>query len=964
MTKVRTEVIMKMETIKKNGLNMKQTVVLLIYLFPCILLSQEINYNNGKCIEGNCQNGRGTFLFNSGQYAGDKYTGSFKEDKFHGKGRYDYSKSKAYYDGMWNNGQCEDEKATYENENYKYVGGYKNNRQNGQATIVFNQYHKTRAGDTFTGEIVNGRFYNGTYTYSNNPGRKQYTGEFTNNNNKFNGEGTLTYKDGKEQKGLWKDDEFLGRQIGILYEQPVYWDMLNKVTTSKDAFDIEKENKYCCIKKVSSNGSITSDIQHIDKFEYFYIKKENGEVIAVVEIHNNYLGVIKGEVILNTDKKLLKHLNRNQYNKPAKGTLTHIQAEFYHDENNCIWTLFPEKYSVYHNPEGKWENLKFVRPEFNGDGSHETILKVNESIINALKRDEYPYSITGDMVITDEYQQTDNFAHCETTWNLPKLAKTFWEHSTEDVQLHNRGWVYYAEFPQTPSGKPNPEEYEKTAGCTRDVKTLDSLATNAVSDIQKLVDFVNKVCETALKEHVNNEKYYFDLFKKIITQKKLKENSEKAILRIMSAWNENIYPLFFDELQTDSNYYLRCLIGEMDDASLVNASLVWKDGKNYTGFFHILLKMFHTAYSEKISTMPEEIYFITPTTFDVKSRDFATLFSFGKRQHSGEYNKGTGNITIRLIEKETQARHSVRASNEGMISISQKATTELATLNPFDPIIVYLDNKIPLVQTALSGVDPSKIAIVPAIFFKYYNDKKLDRDIGNYVNATVQIAILFIPGGTVATVFKTAASVTARLIALTELSLCVANIAVIFDKVKDPELQKIIEALNVIMFGVGIVQKGATIVNNRAAIETALKDGGFLTQKGLIDGRKVNRVKEMLEDMKGQYHKFNATDKEIYLGINKIIAELAQEGAGITIDKEVEMFTGKTGNTTNPNQSGEQTVTYNTPTTLVSTSGEKYEAQAGYYFKGTFDKDGKIEQGNLYDPNDPQKPVKTFFKKK
>jgi hypothetical protein len=58
-----------------------------------------------------------------------------------------------------------------------------------------------------------------------------------------------------------------------------------------------------------------------------------------------------------------------------------------------------------------------------------------------------------------------------------------------------------------------------------------------------------------------------------------------------------------------------------------------------------------------------------------------------------------------------------------------------------------------------------------------------------------------------------------------------------------------------------------------------------------------------------------------------------------------------------------QTVTYDAPTTLVSTSGEKYEVQAGYYFIGTF-KDGEIEQGNLYDPKDPQKPVKTFFKKK
>jgi hypothetical protein len=66
--------------------------------------------------------------------------------------------------------------------------------------------------------------------------------------------------------------------------------------------------------------------------------------------------------------------------------------------------------------------------------------------------------------------------------------------------------------------------------------------------------------------------------------------------------------------------------------------------------------------------------------------------------------------------------------------------------------------------------------------------------------------------------------------------------------------------------------------------------------------------------------------------------------------------------TTSPSSpDGRQTITYDAPTSLVSTSGEKYEAKEGYYFVGTL-KDGKIEQGTLYDAN--KKPVKTFFKKR
>jgi len=45
---------------------------------------------------------------------------------------------------------------------------------------------------------------------------------------------------------------------------------------------------------------------------------------------------------------------------------------------------------------------------------------------------------------------------------------------------------------------------------------------------------------------------------------------------------------------------------------------------------------------------------------------------------------------------------------------------------------------------------------------------------------------------------------------------------------------------------------------------------------------------------------------------------------------------------------GKQTVTYTNPTTLISTSGEKFEAKEGDYFVGTF-KDGKIVSGKIYD---------------
>jgi hypothetical protein len=138
-----------------------------------------------------------------------------------GRGKYEYANPKgASYDGLWINGRKEDDSATYICTQYKYTGSYKNDKQNGKAQIIF--LTGNRAGDTFSGEIVNNKFAKGTYTYSEkNTQRKKYEGEFTNNNNKFNGQGTLTYRGNSEDKGLWKDDVFLDAQIGVYQNQPV-----------------------------------------------------------------------------------------------------------------------------------------------------------------------------------------------------------------------------------------------------------------------------------------------------------------------------------------------------------------------------------------------------------------------------------------------------------------------------------------------------------------------------------------------------------------------------------------------------------------------------------------------------------------------------------------------------------------------------------------------------------------------
>ena len=61
-----------------------ESIKVLSVLFSVLLLSICVNIENtfGKCLEGNCKNGRGTMIFSDGT----KYIGQFKSGKWHGRG--------------------------------------------------------------------------------------------------------------------------------------------------------------------------------------------------------------------------------------------------------------------------------------------------------------------------------------------------------------------------------------------------------------------------------------------------------------------------------------------------------------------------------------------------------------------------------------------------------------------------------------------------------------------------------------------------------------------------------------------------------------------------------------------------------------------------------------------------------------------------------------------------------------
>ena len=108
------------------------------------------------CPEGTYHNCFGTYTFPSGSFAGDKYVGEFKNDKFNGEGTYTYP------------------------DGYRYEGEYKDGERTGK----------------------------GIYTYSDG---SKYVGEFK--DGKKHGQGTNTWADGREISGIWDDSEYLYKSV-------------------------------------------------------------------------------------------------------------------------------------------------------------------------------------------------------------------------------------------------------------------------------------------------------------------------------------------------------------------------------------------------------------------------------------------------------------------------------------------------------------------------------------------------------------------------------------------------------------------------------------------------------------------------------------------------------------------------------------------------------------------------------
>lgn len=117
--------------------------ILYSFLFLLFIVPQTLQ---AKCVEGNCQNGVGTYNYHIGKV----YRGEWKNGEKHGQGIYTYPDGKKYVGGF-----KAGKKHGYGIETYpdgsKYDGDFRNGKPNGHGTFT------DFSGQFFTGEFENGK---------------------------------------------------------------------------------------------------------------------------------------------------------------------------------------------------------------------------------------------------------------------------------------------------------------------------------------------------------------------------------------------------------------------------------------------------------------------------------------------------------------------------------------------------------------------------------------------------------------------------------------------------------------------------------------------------------------------------------------------------------------------------------------------------------------------------------------
>lgn len=450
--------------------------------------------------------------------------------------------------------------------------------------------------------------------------------------------------------------------------------------------------------------------------------------------------------------------------------------------------------------------------------SYEAVIENNQVVYKNSKGDLLKYKIITDTNGRAKISLIADKCYYSTTyidWKKPTNGSTSEVINLIKQKTKNSVWENNALFNSDPSCSVYNTWADIKANdqsCTADkinkeIPILKSLLEKNI-DADKATKIVNQYCLGALRNLT-----YETILKNInliVSQKSLfranvPDDSEIAILRLVSAISSSDYSKFFNDLENKNNELLNNLVTELDYYSV----FFW-DGNNYTNFVGALLHIY-TVYPDvwinKVGIEQAPDYFIERylTRPKVKIKDIGELIKGGSEIYwqSFVYDDNSGNIILEQNKGNIQA---IGGSGNAVLYslIGAPSIIKTTTVSPLSPVIIDYNNDVDAVKILLenSGYKEGDVVIIPAIFLKYGLDKIEDR-------AKEKATLLTLNSVTIATgmpAILQGATLAKRVWAAAEVAGAIGDIAANNQYIENnyPKLKQGVDVYNGVMALVGV----------------------------------------------------------------------------------------------------------------------------------------------------------------
>lgn len=282
------------------------------FLFLCLFLLSFFTAN-ANCLQGNCLNGKGTYLYKDKS----QYTGSFLHGKPHNKGVLKNSDG-SIYEGAFENGYKHGYGTLKFASGDVYQGNFEKGVVSGIGMITYLN------GDTYEGEWLNGNYSGkGKYTFGDG---ENYTGDFLDGT--FTGSGKFVRKDGSYYDGEWFRNKKHGK--GVTSDRKgkriQYFEMDKLANESETPAENNFKNDHAKI--ISTNKETNCNLKYCHNEQGIYKYGDGSEYI--------------GQFINGQGEGLgsCKYFNGNRYEGGWKDHAPHGRGTMYFSSGNrysAIW---------------------------------------------------------------------------------------------------------------------------------------------------------------------------------------------------------------------------------------------------------------------------------------------------------------------------------------------------------------------------------------------------------------------------------------------------------------------------------------------------------------------------------------------------------------------------------------------------------------------------------------------------